>query len=282
MHNIEHQRLLIPVLRHYNRELKRHGARAKGVLWRDAEGAARRFRVLSQILPVSDCTAPFDSSGAACTTVHDFGCGYGALFHFLSEHPVMQSGGSYLGTDMSEDMLSAARELVSDQRARFAYGVGAAEPAEYTMVSGTFNLKSNVDDGTWSAFVQESLRELWKQTHKGLAFNLLHDNSPQQNSSLYYADARSWHRFARTLTPHAELLVPATRAGIVTALGMAVGTPVSTMMPIGSTGTLSADESAASELLRAVLGPAGIRMEPGLPSTDITILMSRQAPSRIP
>ena len=155
--------------------------------------------------------------------VHDFGCGYGALFHHLADHPIMHRG-TYLGTDMSEAMLEAARAEVRDPRARFACADGATEMADYTIVSGTFNLRSGVDQTKWSQYTEGLVRTLWAHSRRGLAFNLLHDANVQLTcDSLYYANARAWHTFARSLAPAAELLVPATREGVVAALGAILG-----------------------------------------------------------
>jgi SAM-dependent methyltransferase len=262
------QRLLIPALRRYNSELNVFGAKPKGVLWRDEDGATRRFRVLGQILP------ELPSAGL---TVHDFGCGYGALFDFLSEHPIMRNEGRYVGTDMVEAMLDAARARVTDPRARFSYGVDAAEPADYTLVSGTFNLRVGHDETEWTAYLEHSITMLWQQSRRGLAFNLLHDCSLGQHDDLYYADARRFHRFARTLAPNVELLVPAARVGIVAALGAVVGTPASALVPVATVpGDADAVHRGAFDLLRAAMwATARIRVEPLLPVTDITILMRR-------
>eukprot|EP00966_Prymnesium_polylepis_P072946 1693829-Prymnesium_polylepis.1 len=115
---------------------------------------------------------------------------------------------------MSEAMVAAAREQVSDRRAAFAHGVRSAEISDFTLVSGTFNLRAGVAEAEWAAYVEERVQELWSHSRRGLAFNLLHDCNLQYagSRSLYYADARAWHSFARSLAPEAELLVPATRS----------------------------------------------------------------------
>ena len=263
-------RLLAPALRKYNAELRQHGASAAGVLWRSEQSLERRLRVLSRILP---------SRGTA--SIHDFGCGYGALFDFLADHPVLADGGCYLGTDMSDEMLAAARQRVDDSRARFAVGVHASVVADYTFASGTFNLRAGVCEAEWTSYVENTLRTLWAHTRRGLAFNLLHDANPRLAGGdaelLFYADARHFHSFARDLAPSVELIVPPTRAGLVAAFGPIVGAPASAIF-IAETGRSAATGGADSHVAaarRAVLRLAGVRIDAALPPTDVALLLRR-------
>jgi len=172
-------RMLTPVVRAYERRLRRYGATARGVFWKNSEWQIRRYVVLERI---------FDEvAGAGGITIHDFGCGYGSLFEYLADRPVMNRS-RYIGTDMSQAMVDAARERIRDPRASFVRGIGALEKADFTLVSGTYNMHMGADADDWTDYVKASLTQLWRHTRRGLAFNMLSATTAEQFDGLYYAD----------------------------------------------------------------------------------------------
>ena len=48
-------------------------------------------------------------------TITDYGCGYGAFFHYLKDRPVMMDS-RYIGIDISEAMLVEAENHTRDPR----------------------------------------------------------------------------------------------------------------------------------------------------------------------
>ncbi len=181
--------MLTPVVRAYERRLKRYGPTAQGVFWKNREWQLRRYEVLEGIFD--------DTAQAGGITIHDFGCGYGPLFDYLADKPVMRRS-RYIGTDMSQAMIDAARDSHDDPRATFVRGVAANEIADYTLVSGTYNMHMGADPGDWSDYIQASLQQLWRHSRRGLAFNMLSHEAAEQFSGLYYADAKMFVAFARS------------------------------------------------------------------------------------
>lgn len=181
--------LLTPVVQAYERRLKRHGASPKGVYWRDAEWQQRRYHLLYQI---------FDEAAAAGgITIHDFGCGYGALFDYLKDRPVML-GSRYIGTDMCRGMVATAAARIDDPRAGFVRQLWADEVADYTIVSGTYNMHINAPLDVWQAYIETSLEQLWTRTRRGLAFNLLNADGTEKLDGLYYAEPERIFDFCAT------------------------------------------------------------------------------------
>lgn len=170
-------RILSPVIRAYERRLSQFGNDPRGVFWQNKEFQVRRFEILSQIFD------PKDLNGGI--SIHDFGCGYGALFDYLRDRPIMTNS-RYLGTDMSGQMVAAARKKIRDPRARFLRHLEATDEADYTLVSGTFNMHLGQDEEEWSAYVKAALLQLWSKTRKGLAFNMLRDDAEDLYDGLYY------------------------------------------------------------------------------------------------
>ena len=186
-------RLLSPVTRAYERRLHQFGDDPRGVYWQNKEYQFRRFEILSHIF------APSDSAGGI--SIHDFGCGYGALFGYLADKPIM-TGSTYLGTDMSSQMITTARKKFNDPRAKFLRHLVAMEEADYTLVSGTFNMHLGQDEDEWEAYVKAALLQLWSKTRKGLAFNMLRTDADDTYDGLYYINGHDLFDFcASRLSP---------------------------------------------------------------------------------
>ncbi len=194
-------KMLAPVAVLYDLRLKRFGARPEGVFWLDEDGQNLRFEVLARIM---------EGAGES-VTVNDLGCGYGAFFKFLKDRPEMKDG-LYLGYDISESMVDKAKRLNDDPRAEFVQGLIATWRADYSFVSGTYNMRMDTDPVEWAEYVRASLAQLWSASGRGLAFNMLADEEsirrgkPRQDD-LYYARSRDYLDFCRRqLSPHSTLI----------------------------------------------------------------------------
>lgn len=188
-------KLLAPVAVAYNRRLDEWGPQARGVFWRNEEGQRLRFEVLARALD----GAPAGSS------VNDLGCGYGALFDFLADHPAL-AGGNFYGYDISEDMIETAKARVPDPRARFVQALVATETADFSFVSGTFNMNLDADVTAWKEYIEASLAHLWSRTRVALGFNMLAGNDFNREG-LFYAEPRRFLEFCKNrLNPSAVLI----------------------------------------------------------------------------
>ena len=191
--------LLAPVATAFRRRLAEYGNQPHGVFWRTRDGQVMRFDILLGILKAADVEA-------GTTTINDFGCGYGALFAHILDEPFMK-GGRYTGYDLTEEMIIAAKRAHRDPRATFVHGSVATREADYTIVSGTYNMRIDADAEEWLALIQSSLRQLWPKTRKGLAFNMLSIYDRHHQGDLYYADPSVFFDFCiRGLSPNVTLL----------------------------------------------------------------------------
>lgn len=195
----EAARKLAPIAVLYDFRLKEYGATARGVFWRNEDGQLLRFEQLIGIIDPAD-----DQGGIE---INDLGCGYGALFDFLAPHPFMRNS-RYFGYDISEGMVREAAQRIRDPRAHFAQCLMATREADYSFVSGTYNMKLDESDRDWAAYVEGSLRDLWSKTRKGLAFNMLcAATKKRKEHDLYYADWRVFHDFCvNELSPNVTVL----------------------------------------------------------------------------
>ncbi len=162
---------------YYAPRLDQHGASARGVDWNSSESQALRF---DQLLRVRE-------GGVPCSLL-DYGCGYGALAHRLvaQGEPV-----DYRGFDVSERMIDLARAHNPDPAGcRFSNRPNELEPADYAVASGVFNLRLNVGEAAWEAYVLETLDTLARLGRRGFAFNLLTSwsDADRMRPDLFYAD----------------------------------------------------------------------------------------------
>ena len=179
-------KILTPALQAYTERIESCGPTAKGVFWKNEYWQHRRYKILEKI---------FDEvAQRGGVTIHDFGCGYGALFDYLSERPVMLDS-RYIGTDMCQKMIDAANNRFFDRRATFTRGTMAKEVVDYTIVSGTYNMHINAAPEEWMKYIHGSLKQLWKFTRRGLAFNMLGNATNEKYTGLYYGDPEAFFNF---------------------------------------------------------------------------------------
>jgi SAM-dependent methyltransferase len=163
--------------RYFERTLAEHGATARGVDWKSDEAQEVRFR---QLLKICD--------GERAFSINDYGCGYGALAHFMAERGYEFR---YCGFDVSKRMVALARERNRDPgRWRFVSREADLEPADYTVASGLFGLRFEIDDATWTRYVLETLETLNGLSRRGFSFNMLtrYSDPPRMRPDLYYGD----------------------------------------------------------------------------------------------
>ncbi|MBM08108.1 MAG: hypothetical protein CMF69_00795 [Magnetovibrio sp.] len=191
--------LLEQVALTYEQRFKRYGDTPRGVFWKNADWQRHRYNILVRIFDREE----FDDG----LKIHDFGCGYGAFFDYLTAHSAMHAS-YYTGTEMCKEILAAAQKRVDDPRANFISGIFPTVHADYTFVSGTFNMRLDAEDTVWSEYIRVSLLQLWQHTRRGFAFNLLNDSTHEKHKGLYYASPKFFIEFVRTnMDPSAELII---------------------------------------------------------------------------
>ncbi len=177
------------ISRAYGHAVEREGPRAGGVGWSTEVGQMLRFRVLLRVLDGAPPDRP--------VSVHDLGCGYGALWPLLAERTAPPVG-SYTGYDISRAMIARARGLHgAAPQARFLLADGALDEADYGFVSGTFNFRDGETDDDWRVYLERSLEDFAASCRVGLAFNLLHRRTAKHIRRMFYADPAEVAAFAR-------------------------------------------------------------------------------------
>ena len=180
----------------YAGNLAVHGASSKSVGWKDDSSHLLRFERLARII----------DGDAGDYTVNDWGCGYGAMFGYLDARPGARLR-EYIGYDISPEMIAAARAQCDPARSRFILGPEVTEPADYSFVSGTFNVRLQATDREWEAYVKRQLSVIYANSRQGLAFNLLTSYVDWKAENLFYADPCNFFDFCkRQLSRHVTLV----------------------------------------------------------------------------
>jgi SAM-dependent methyltransferase len=189
---------LAAVRRLYSGNLTEHGIDSRAVGWPDAASQLLRFRKLAHVIATRPPEDP--------VTVNDWGCGYGAMFRFLDDLEGVDLA-RYHGYDISREMLDAATAHVQDSRAEWINAADVTTDADYTFVSGTFNVRADASEAEWGAYVRGTLERLFAKSRRGLAFNLLTSYVDWRKDDLFYADPAELFTFCRReLSPRVSLL----------------------------------------------------------------------------
>jgi len=169
--------LLKEVAEYYSSKLARHGETPRGVDWNSEESQVLRFEQLGMIFNTSD---PF--------SVNDLGCGYGAFCDYLDQK---YDSYSYLGIDVSRDMITVAMERHQNtDKKRF---IASSEPdriADYGVASGIFNVRQKRSDDEWRHYMETMLDILDRTSRIGFAFNCLtsYSDTDKMRDYLFYAN----------------------------------------------------------------------------------------------
>jgi SAM-dependent methyltransferase len=175
------------VRNYYSGTIERHGPTPLGVDWPNAASQYLRF---VQLLKLCDFGQPF--------SLNDLGCGYGALLEYLAMRHA-DAAITYRGIDLSTAMVAAARERWAGERhAEFAVGAKCGRLADYSISSGTFNVRLGHALPDWENHIEAMLTDLCAASRIGFAANFMlpHDDSPMEDA-LYRVAPQHWVGFCR-------------------------------------------------------------------------------------
>jgi len=187
--------LLGDIALYYEDRLRRFGATAAGVDWRDEASQVVRFDQLLKLV---------DDPGAS---VIDFGCGVGALLGHMRRNGF---AGAYRGLDISADMVRAASSQYPDEpRATFEAGANPSAAADYAVASGIFNVRLDIGEDAWRGHISATLARMDRAGRRGFAFNCLtsYADADRMKNYLFYAEPCFYFDLCkRTYSPNVALL----------------------------------------------------------------------------
>ncbi|HEX8363139.1 MAG TPA: class I SAM-dependent methyltransferase [Longimicrobium sp.] len=172
----------------YTGNLREHGLASRSVGWKDESSQRLRFHKLAELVTEDAVRAGF--------TVNDLGCGYGAMFRYLDER--FGAGlAHWRGYDISGEMLRAARGFAADSRVELVESPRLLHRADYSFVSGTFNVKLHAEDDAWRDHVAATLLHLRDMSERGFALNLLSTYVDWRAENLFYGDPLYFFDFCK-------------------------------------------------------------------------------------
>lgn len=162
---------------YFDNKIQAYGPNAQGADWKDEKSQILRFKSFEGLFRRSERNF----------SVIDFGCGYGALVDYLDAQDFEFS---YLGLDISPDMIAAAKKRCGDSdKVDFRVGGLSALPeADFVVASGTFNVNLDADSTIWQSYVNRQIEALFGLSRIGIAINFLSDFSQEskKDSKLHY------------------------------------------------------------------------------------------------
>ena len=171
----------------YSDNLERSGPVSTAVGWNTPETQRLRFDKLTEVVEESR-----DS-----ISVNDYGCGYAAHLDYLLGRGLVVN--TYHGYDLSREMLDMARQRHAD----FAGVLDLRDSssmeteADYTFVSGTFNVRFEATEEEWKRFIQNKLEEINQFSRLGFAWNLLSTYVDWKEPHLFYGDPLFWFDYCK-------------------------------------------------------------------------------------
>jgi hypothetical protein len=172
-----HKNILDIVEGYYSNKISQYGTTPKGVDWNSLESQESRFK---QLLKICNKKSSF--------SINDYGCGYAALYQYLCDNSF---DCDYYGFDVSSAMVNDAKQLFNNRR-NFVVSIGssAERVSDYSVASGIFNVKLNIDNSTWGKYIISVLDDMNRMSTKGFSFNCLTSYSDLEymKEELYYGD----------------------------------------------------------------------------------------------
>ena len=171
----------------YSNNLSEHGDQSKAVGWSTADSQELRFEKLTKVIPEKDSSF----------SVNDYGCGYGAHLEYLlqKKHSVV----GYNGYDLSEEMLIMSKERLKDFNGdlKLINSSKISTPADFTFVSGTFNVRFESTYEEWKQFIEGTLDMINETSDRGFSFNLLSKYVDWKEPHLFYGDPCYWFDYCK-------------------------------------------------------------------------------------
>ena len=96
---------------------------------------------------------------------------------------------------MNREMIAHAKKTYPE--AAFHCAKNVFQAADYTLISGTYNLKMMATREVWWKWVQKSLRCCWEHSTIGMAFNMREDTVADQHHDFFYANAQQLVAFCQ-------------------------------------------------------------------------------------
>ena len=166
----------------YTNRLMKYGNSPQGLFWKNSFTQIHRFEMIITTLNKYYNLKNF--------TICDIGCGYGKFLEFL-KNKLNKSVFQYQGCDLNSKLIDYCTKNYSNKNCKFYKKSVPSGIVDFSIMSGTFNLSVTDNIKIWEKYILKNLTNIWKQTNKIMAFNLLHQSEKKIKQGLYYTD-KNW------------------------------------------------------------------------------------------
>ncbi|ABC36446.1 class I SAM-dependent methyltransferase [Burkholderia thailandensis] len=182
------------IIRHYERCLERFGDTHRGVDWPNADDAAKRYRVMLDLV----------RPGARPATLLDFGCGASHLYQYMLDNGV--GGLRYAGLDASQAFCTLSQSKYPDNE--YLCVDVLAEPErvgefDYIVMNGVFTEKRELSFDDMFDYFTRVLKIMFAKASKGIAFNVMSKEVDWERDDLFHVPVTQLTHFvAAELSRH--------------------------------------------------------------------------------
>ena len=172
MNILEQQRRL------YQINFYKEGVCPKGLFWRNKETQLLRFEILLKEFELSKKIS-----------IHDVGVGFADLHEYMLENKISHI---YSGTEIVKDMITYACKKFTDIKLfnRNILSAPDNEKYDYIVLSGTFNLRTEINETQYKKYVFSVLKKMFFMANNAISFNFLTPTKTQNNNSLHYFEPK--------------------------------------------------------------------------------------------
>ncbi|HZS06231.1 MAG TPA: class I SAM-dependent methyltransferase [Blastocatellia bacterium] len=167
------------IVSHYEQCLERHGDTHLGVDWPKKEDAARRYRVMLEVIrPEHDGTN---------VRLLDFGCGASHLYEYLIERGIDHI--SYAGLDLSEKFISLSRRKFPQNDYYCADILDARTELpnfDYIVMNGVFTEKRELSFDEMLDYFRRMIKAVFAKADRGIAFNVMSKQVDWERPDLFH------------------------------------------------------------------------------------------------
>jgi SAM-dependent methyltransferase len=166
--------------KYYSNRRESYDEPSQQVGWKSVTAQNNRFK---ELIKVIDKFQPF--------SINDLGCGLGDLVNFLNANDFFEF--RYFGYDTFQSMIDAADKIhkqSGDVVFKRIKNPKEMSTADYTVASGILNIRFDISDREWLAYIIEMIQVMNEKSIKGFAFNALTSYSDEdfKRPELYYSD----------------------------------------------------------------------------------------------
>jgi len=169
---------------YYEGLIRQYGHDPRACDYGRPESQQVKFRVLSEVVPLSDCS------------LLDVGCGFADFATYLQQR---FSGVSYSGIDLCTSMVEEARRIHPDLDIRTANVLDASFDRHFAVVTAN-GIFYRLGEEAWPMMCK-MVERMFGLATTALAFNSLSDWANDQEANEFYADPVQVLTFCRKLTP---------------------------------------------------------------------------------